>query len=124
MTRVQDQPEDHSQLARRVLSWISKARRALQIEELHHAVSVEVSDEDIENESLVSTDLMVSVCAGLVTADNESNAFRLVHFTVQEFFEKGGSEWLPTANNLTAETCLTYLFLCGSSLGKSCLSCY
>ena len=33
-------------------------------------------------------DVLVSVCAGLVTIDRESNIIRLVHYTTEEFFER------------------------------------
>lgn len=109
MDRIQDQPEEHCQLALRVLSWILKARRPLRIEELQHAVAVEVGDEDIEEGPLDSSTLLVSVCAGLVAIDPESRSFRLVHFTVEEFFKERYYKWFPGAEKIIAETCLTYL---------------
>jgi ankyrin repeat protein len=44
-----------------------------------------------------------------VTVDVESNVFRLVHFTVEKFFEKNGNTCFPDAEKLIAETCITYL---------------
>ena len=38
---------------------------------------------------------MVSVCAGLVTVDEESDIIRLVHYTTQEFFERTQNIWFP-----------------------------
>ncbi len=109
MTRVKHQDKEHYHLALRTLSWISKAKRPLKVQELQHAVSVERTDRDIDDESLVSTALITSVCAGLVSIDTESNTFRLVHFTVEEFFEKTGHRWFPHAERLIAETCIVYL---------------
>lgn len=109
MVRIKHQNKEYCQLALRVLSWISRAKRPLQVKELQHAVSVTFTDRDIDDECLVSTALITSVCAGLVSIDNESNTFRLVHFTVEEFFETNGHEWFPDAERLIAETCLVYM---------------
>ncbi|KAF7507610.1 hypothetical protein GJ744_010280 [Endocarpon pusillum] len=109
MYRIQHQHEEHRQLAMRALSWISKAERPLQVEELQHAIAVEFGDEDVEDGPLESATLILSVCAGLVTIDAESRTFRLVHFSVQEFFEKKHYKWFPDADRVIAETCLTYL---------------
>ena len=109
MYRIHHQHEEHRQLAMRALSWISKAERPLQVEELQHAIAVEFGDEDVEDGPLESATLIVSVCAGLVTIDAESRTFRLVHFSVQELFEKKHYKWFPDADRVIAETCLTYL---------------
>jgi hypothetical protein len=50
-----------------------------------------------------------SVCAGLVTVDEESNIIRLVHYTTQEYFECVRLEWNPGAQEEMAVACLTYL---------------
>jgi Ankyrin repeats (3 copies) len=109
MSRTQHQPEEHCELALLALSWISRAQGPLQIEELQHAVTVQPGDQDIEDGELAEPALIVSVCAGLVTIHAESRNFRLVHFTVEEFFRKKYHEWFPDADKVIAETCLTYL---------------
>ena len=109
MYRIQHQHEEHRQLALRVLSWITNAVRPLRVEELQHAVSVELGDEDIDDGPLESAALIVSVCAGLVTVDAESRTVRLVHFTVEEFFREHHKKWFPDGKKVIAKTCLTYL---------------
>ena len=52
---------------------------------------------------------MVSVCAGMVTVDKESGVIRLVHFTMQEYFESTLQTWAPDAQAAISRTCLTYL---------------
>ena len=42
----------------------------------------------LDEENLPEIEDMVSVCAGLVTIDEESNIIRLVHYTTQEYFER------------------------------------
>lgn len=109
MYRIQHQHEEYCELALKVLSWISKARRPLQVEEVQHAISVEVGDNDVEDGPLEAQNLLVSVCAGLVTVDTESRNFRLVHFTVEEFFKRNHYKWFSDAETTLAKTCLTYL---------------
>jgi ankyrin repeat protein len=109
MCRIKDQNKEHHNLALQVLSWITNAVRPLRLEELQHAVSVEIEDDDIDDGPLESAALIVSVCAGLVTVDAESRNVRLVHFTVEEFFRESHNKWFPHGNNVIAKTCLTYL---------------
>ena len=52
---------------------------------------------------------MVSVCAGLVTVDEDSNIIRLVHYTTQEYFERTQTVWFPNAESNITTTCVTYL---------------
>jgi ankyrin repeat protein len=52
---------------------------------------------------------MVSVCAGLVTVDEESNIIRLVHYTTQEYFERTRTDWFPNVQKDVTITCVTYL---------------
>src|SRR4051812_2859517 len=52
---------------------------------------------------------MVSVCAGLVTVDEESKIIRLVHYTTQEYFERTWRNWFPKAQTNITEICVTYL---------------
>ena len=52
---------------------------------------------------------MVSVCAGLVIVDQESQVIRLVHYTTQDYFQRLRSEIFPTIQLNIAKTCLTYL---------------
>jgi hypothetical protein len=54
----------------------------------------------------------VSVCAGIVTIDPESNIIRLVHYSTQEYFNERIDEnkFNPT-QAIIPKTCLTYLRL-------------
>ena len=52
---------------------------------------------------------MVSVCAGLVTVDEESGIIRLVHYTTQEYFERTQKHWFQDAEADIANICVTYL---------------
>jgi ankyrin repeat protein len=109
MQRIESQDEDDVKLAEGVLSWISFALRPLTIGELQHALAVEPEDTDIDEEALADEDILISVCAGLVTIDQESNIIRLVHYTTQEYFERIRAARFPDAQASIAMTCLVYM---------------
>jgi ankyrin repeat protein len=107
--RIDGQEHDDCTLAKQVLSWISYARRPLTTEELCHALAVETGDEDFDSENIPDVEDILSVCAGLVTVDQESQIVRLVHYTTQEYLESIRENWHPNAQQEIASTCLTYL---------------
>lgn len=109
MIRIQDQIQEHSKLALSALSWISNALRPLKLDELQHALAVQLGDQSLDEEALVDKSLIISVSAGLITLDTESETIRLVHFTVEEYFRETKTKWFPDADNQIAKTCLTYL---------------
>jgi ankyrin repeat protein len=108
MRRISNQDEEDAKLAERVLSWISYAFRPLTIIEVQHALAVEPGNADFDGDALPDEDVLVSVCAGLVTIDQES-IIRLVHYTTQEYFERTQMSWFPHAQTDIAMTCITYL---------------
>jgi hypothetical protein len=75
-------------LAEKVLSWITCAKRPFTTSELQHALAVNIGDSSLNNKNLREIDSMVSVYAGLVTVDEESNIIQLVYYTIQEYFER------------------------------------
>ena len=107
--RIEVQPAEHQELAKKVLSWITYAKRPLSIIELRHALAVEINESKLDEENLPETEEMVSVCAGLVIVDEESSVIRLVHYTTQEFFERFRLSWTPNGQSDVAMICLTYL---------------
>ena len=109
MERIQGQIADSQELAKQVLSWITCAKRPLTTIELQHALAVEIGEKELDEDNLPEIEDMVSVCAGLVTFDEESNIIRLVHYTTQEYFERTWASWFPDAQGDIARTCLTYL---------------
>jgi hypothetical protein len=109
MNRIDSQRDEDALLGRKILSWITHAKRPLTVAEMQHAVKVESTTTGIEEEELISEDILVSVCAGIVTVDHESNIIRLVHYSTQEYFLQKGSVHFRDANQEIANTCLTYL---------------
>jgi ankyrin repeat protein len=107
--RIDGQLPGKSARAKNVLSWISYAARPLTTGELCHALAVELEDEELDEDNIPDVEDMVSVCAGLVTVDEESNVIRLVHYTTQEYLKGIRETWNPSAQYDIACTCLTYL---------------
>lgn len=116
--RIKRQGVQRSELALMVLGWISHAQRPLLIDELRHALAVDFSDHEnyqrihhLDADNLVRPQLLVDVCAGLITIEPETKVVQLVHFTTQEFFNKNGGLHFPDVPAKIAGTCLTYLLV-------------
>ena len=109
MERINSQIKDQKELAKQVLSWITYAKRQLTTTELQHALGVEVAEAKLDEDNLSQIEDIISVCAGLVTVDEESNIIRLVHYTAQEYFERTRKTLFPRAESDITITCVTYL---------------
>ncbi|MCJ1465337.1 hypothetical protein MMC07_003955 [Pseudocyphellaria aurata] len=88
MEQIKGQQPEDKMLATNILSWIVHAQRPLTMKELCHALAVQ--PDDIMSDQDIVTDLedVVSVCAGLVTVDEDSGIIRLVHYTAQDYLQK------------------------------------
>ena len=109
MERINMQKLGFRQIAERVLSWITCAKRTLTTKELQHALAIDAGDSKLDEDNLERIERMVSVCAGLVTVDEESGIVRLVHYTTQEYFDRKWMAWFPNAETNIATTCVVYL---------------
>ena len=109
MERINGQKPGLKDLAKRVLFWITCAKRPLTTSELQHALAVEVGEPKLDEENLPQIEDVVSVCAGLVTVDEESGVIRLVHYTTQEYFKRTRERWFPNAETDITKVCVTYL---------------
>jgi ankyrin repeat protein len=108
LDRIRAQSGAKSELAMTALMWICHSDRPLKVNELCHALAVEIGsqDFDIENVPLIGT--LLNCCQGLITVDKEASTVRLVHHTLQEYLSSN-PELFPRAHSTIAETCLTYL---------------
>ncbi|CAM1505018.1 Fc.00g106550.m01.CDS01 [Cosmosporella sp. VM-42] len=116
MRRIQGQPTDSKEQAMHALSWLVAAKRTLTTEELRHALAIEVGESQLDEDNLPDIEDVISVCAGLIRVDVESNQVQLVHFTTHEYFRRTMMEWFPDIHHTISSSCLTYLlfdeFLC------------
>jgi hypothetical protein len=87
MQRISDQNEDDANLARRLLSWLIYSVGPLTVVELQHALAIEPGQDHLDSDSLIDEEIILSVCAGIVTIEDESNLIRFIHYTTQEYLE-------------------------------------
>lgn len=107
MERIKGQLGDQKALAQQVLAWTTCARRPLGTQELQHALAVELGDAYLDGDNLPEIEDIVSVCAGLVTVNNDIAQF--IHHTTQQYFEHTWESWFPYAHRDIGNTCVTYL---------------
>ena len=120
LQRIYEQNKDDVSLAEKTLSWVAFTLRPLTVPELQHAIATmyfEDEDDDVFEDDLPDEEVLLAVCAGLLTIDAESNLVRLVHFTAQEYFERNRFEKFPSAQASILMTCITYLSLRPFNLG-------
>ena len=117
-------PKRRSQLALKILQWLSYSARPLQIEEVAEVVAIDFEGTpryNAEKRLLEPRDIL-RICSSLVTTDSDSNSngtqVRLAHSSVKEYLVseriQAGSAAayrileIP-ANVFIAEVCLAYL---------------
>jgi len=106
--RIKGQTVGKSTLGMAALLWISQSERPMSVDELCHALGVQIGSTDYNPDSIPSMQTVLASCLGLVTVDKEGSKVRLVHFTLHEYFNSG-SEILQNPCTVMAEVCLTYL---------------
>ncbi|TAQ84511.1 hypothetical protein B7494_g7175 [Chlorociboria aeruginascens] len=109
MERIERQPEEDKQLARRALSYIFCARRPLNVTELHHILAVEAEDTELDVTACPETEILLNISAGLIRIDEKSGTAGLAHYTLQEYLEKNRGKLLPNPEVEIGTACLTYL---------------
>ena len=77
--------------------------------ELRHALAVDLDEKELDRDNILDVEDILSVCAGLVIVDEESNVIRLVHYTAQEYIERIRESWNRAVQQEITRTCLTYL---------------
>jgi len=118
LERIEAQPPQIHARAKQVLMWISCTMRPMTVNELQHALAIELDatrlDRDVDTTRLDRAAIPVksgltSGCAGLVVIDRQSQVIRLVHETAQSYLEERRSCLFPRAQEYIARSCLIYL---------------
>jgi ankyrin repeat protein len=109
LERIRSQNEEDKELATHILMWITCAMAPLSVSELQHALAVKPGTKELDSGDLPFEEILVEVCAGLVTVDQESSVIRLVHYTTQDYMKRKQQDWFPIAQVQIATACLTYL---------------
>ena len=106
--QIKGQGGEKERLGMAALMWISHAERPLKLDELCHALAVEIGSPNINSDDIPSIGTLLACCQGLVAVDKETSTIRLIHFTLQEYLW-AHPELFSTAHSTIAETCLSYL---------------
>jgi ankyrin repeat protein len=109
MERIEGQISDEKELAMQVIYWITCAKTPLTTSQLEVALAIERESFEFDEDNICPVEDMVSVCAGLVTIDEESGIIRLVHYTAQQYFKRTQGKWFPQIETNMAAICCTYL---------------
>jgi len=107
LQQIGEQKGGWPRLGMEVLMWVSHAVRPLRIDELCHALAVEVEAMDLDPKKIRSQDTVLGSCLGLAFVDKKTSTVRLIHDTLQEYLSRPGI--LPGAHKMLGETCLAYL---------------
>ncbi|TFK23447.1 hypothetical protein FA15DRAFT_745227, partial [Coprinopsis marcescibilis] len=76
--RILSQSEEEAEQAKLAISWLTYAKRTLTITELVNALAVSQEDEAFDEDDILDPDLLLSVCCGLITVEEQSSHVRLV----------------------------------------------
>lgn len=95
------------------------AKTPLTVAQIQHVVATRKGDTFFDPKGIVRIGLLLSPCACLVVVGDEyvpglrkvGSTVRLVHFTVQEYFQRKREVWFPKAALDIARICITYLTL-------------
>ena len=68
--------------------WISHSERPLTMDEICHALAVEIGSSDINTNNVPSIRTVLGSCQGLATIDKGSSTIRLIHFTLKEYLSR------------------------------------
>ena len=108
LARIQDQRKGDVALALQALAWVLLAHRPLEVPELLQALAVKRTDIELLREEETDFTIILRVTAGLLIADGEQGAVRVVHRTAQEYFDQHWREIFPDAQSDQAHAMLTY----------------
>ena len=89
--------------------WIAYARRPLHVNELCHALAVQIGDTYLDEDDIPMPTVIVESCSGLVTIDYVSSNIRLVHYTLQDYILDQKHDPVIHEESLLTNACLTYL---------------
>ena len=106
--RIGSQEGEKAKLAMITLMWVCHSERPLRIDELCHALAVEIGSTHFNSDNVPATETVLACCQGLVTVDREASTARLTHHTLREYLTTHRNLF-PGAQLEMAETCLTYL---------------
>lgn len=111
MSRITAQSEDDYRLAQRVLTWLVHTIRPLSEVELEAVLAVEPGERTLDPDNVIPITELQSLCAGLITVDEQARTVRLVHYTTKEYFLRNPQKLLDNPHRALADICVSFLGL-------------
>ena len=108
LSRIGEQGGNKVKLGMEALMWISRSQRPLKVEELCHALAVEVGATDLNVQNVPSTRALLSCTLGLVTIDEQASTVRFTNSILQRYIA-AHPNLFTTPHSIMAEMCLAYL---------------
>lgn len=112
MQRIEQQEDDSRALARHALTWVVFVHSPVTISGLLHAVAIMDNPELVvvpTPDYLVDSSHMISVCAGLLEIERETDTIRLVHYTAKEYFDATTDIWFSETSPRLISICSAYV---------------
>ena len=106
--RIKAQEEERARLGMAALMWISHSERPLNVNEICHALAVEIGLPDLDARNVPSIRTVIGCCQGLAAIDKGSSTIRLIHPALKKYLS-GHGDLFDRPHSKIAETCLTYL---------------
>ncbi len=111
MRRIDSQDPEYRGIALKTLAWITYAFRSLSMKELQHALALEPTDKELDEELVMDGHSITALCAGLVVLDPATDNVNLVHYTAKHYFENNRHIYFPGFHGTITMSCATYLTL-------------
>ena len=108
LNRVKAQSGVKEKVGMAALMWVSHSERPLRVDELCHALAVEIGSADLDPDNVPPIETLLNCCQGLLVVDKEASTVRLIHSTIREYLSTR-PDLFHRAHSIIAETCLTYL---------------
>ena len=83
--RIKARAGERARLGVAALMWILHSERPLNVDEICHALAVEIGSAAININNVPSIRTVLGCCQGLAAVDNGSSTVRLIHFTLKEY---------------------------------------
>jgi ankyrin repeat protein len=109
LNKIAAQPPNRAELARRVLTWLSYAKRPLTLSEIQEAAGITPDSAIIDIEKMAPAWAIEETCMGLVVVDPDTDRVQLVHNTIAEYLCDSKEKLFPRGNETVANCCLSYL---------------
>ncbi|KAJ7875515.1 ankyrin repeat-containing domain protein [Mycena olivaceomarginata] len=96
--RINHQSEEDRKLGLLALTWVANAKRLISVAELQEALAIEPDSTSLDTDNILDINIILAVCAGLITVDKTVSLVRLVHYTAQDYLDSIQLDRFPMAH--------------------------